>query len=415
MAVINPETYNPEVYTSGQVYGMVVAEALPLSIMNTTPSERRDALYHEVGIVPVALEPAQVYLRGHRGLVSDQTTQTGRSYKIRGSGNAILHARTIDPDVHTVHICSAGNAAQGAVQAARRYGIQVVCEATQGASSAKLNTLRREGAIVNAVHPEFEDGRQAAILQGEQHHHASIEAYDQVETIAGQATVGWETLSDLLGRSQRGEISLHTDPIKLFVPVGGGGLIAGIACVIKWAKDEGLLGRNNVHVIGVQMEGCDALKRSADYTRAGYEPPKDLFAVGPPFDPSCDGTAVRKPGRLTSAIVADPTFVTDILAITPGELGVAMDEATKRHGQSIEPAGALSLAGAKRYAETHPFDRRGPAETLITFTTGANVSPETSELFRERAATWRQQRAARAAAGLVAYRNKLWDLSGRRR
>lgn len=410
--MINIETYNPEAYTSQQVYERVMLEALPLSVLNPEFSARRDALYNEVGVVRVCLEPSRVDFRGHKGLTSNQTVQECGSYKVRGSANAVLHAREIDPNLTDIHICSAGNAAYGALQACSQYGIKLTSQCVKTASPAKIGTLRLEGATVHNVHDEFEGGRQAALLLGEQQHHATIEAYDQIETIAGQATIGWETLADLLERGNKGEIDLHNDSIKLFAAVGGGGHISGIACVLKWARGQGLIGPSNVQLIGVQMEGCDAMKRSIDYERWGVTPPQDLFAEGPSFDPKCDGTAVRQPGRLTRAIIADPELVTDIITVSEGELGQAMKELTAIHNVMVEPAGALSQAGAKKYANAHPFDRRRPAETLITFTTGANVSPDLYRHFMTRAKEWRNEQVISESVRLEAYREYLRSLGG---
>ena len=401
-----------ERFTSTQVCNLVLEQALPLSPFHEGSSDRRDAVY---GLVrPVDLERMAVDVRGHRLLNSDQTNQLGGSYKLRGSTHALLAALDADPALTDVHIASAGNAANGALQACLALGqrlgraLRLGAECTTGASETKMGILQYGGATVNNRHARFVDAREAARVLGEQPGHVTLDAYDAVETIAGQATVGWETLFDLVGQASVGRIDLHHTPIKLFVPVGGGGLISGIASVMFWAKEQGLIGQN-VQVIGVQMQGCDAMKRYRDYVLSGELPPADLFADGLRFSGKADGTAVETPGELTRAVCSDPNFVADIVTVSEGELGLAMANATRCHGYEIEPAGALSLAGACLYAGEHPAQPRAgaPSETLITFTTGANVAPDLYEYFMLAAAGLLESRRLAGAAALDAYRDVL--------
>lgn len=406
-----PPANDAEHYTSAEVYARVMDQALGLSLHNSEPSNLRDVMYQMV--TPVALERLPMVSYGHRLLDSDQTTQRGGSYKVRGATHALAMALRADPNLTDVHICSAGNAATGALVACNAYveGLRLTVECVEDASAVKVDALRVGGAIVHPVHTRFGDGQKAARQQGAQPGHAVIEAFDQIETIAGQSTIGWETLEDLQAQAARGEIDLHTTPIKLFVPVGGGGLISGIACVMRWAKDAGMVGEN-VQVYGVQMEGCDAMKRYVDCVRLGGTP-GDLFEEGLPFNPKSDGTAVLEPGLLTRAVVADPRFVAGIYGVSEGELGIAMADLTKSHSRNIEPAGALALAGARQYMQANPASlRQGPPETIVTFTTGANVSSGLYVHFMDKAATLRRRCKQQEQAELEAYHGRLRNMAG---
>ena len=402
MTMVAERTTVSERLTSVDVYNQVIAQALELSVLHEGPLPLRDELYGTIGVVPVELEPGPAPLGNHRELISNQTVQECGAYKVRGSANAFLRARERAPGLETVFIASAGNAAAGLEQACRPYGVKVVCEATKQASSAKVGTLRMSGAKVNNVHDTFEDARMAARTKpdADPERLATIDAYDAPETMGGQATIGWETLKSLLEMAERGQIDLHRDPIKLFVPVGGGGIIAGIASVVKWAKDQGYLGRENVQVIGAQMEGCDAMSRQVREVRLGRTPAENLFEKGPRYNPDCDGTAVMRPGKLTAALVADPEFVASIMTVTPEALGIAMDELSAHHHVWVEPAGALAHAAATKYAQLFPAKKAEDGELFVTFTTGANISPDLRQKFNNLASSsrkWQETERARRA------------------
>lgn len=374
------------IVTSQEAYLRVMAE---MELLRGDSPRLREMRAMGIDVVP--LEPAHLDLRGHTGLVSNQTELPTESYKVRGMANAFLSVRDKNPSLTEVHIASAGNAAKGLAYVAKKSGVKATAECVLGVSSKKHADLIAMGASVNVVYADLEDGMTQAEKDGAAEGHAVIHAFDQEAVIAGQATIGLETLADLLERQRQsgGRFDLHTDKVKLFVPVGGGGLIAGIACVMKWAKDEGLIGRDNVQVIGVQMEGCDAMKRRVECIRRGEVPPADLFAVGPSFDGRSDGTAVRRPGVLTAAIVADAEYVKEIMLVTPGELGQAMVDLRWTQRKRIEPAGALSAAAASKYAQEYPAtDRRYPEkrETLVTFVTGASVDETLFAEFEQQAA-----------------------------
>lgn len=382
-------------------------------VCEVEPSPLRDTMDLVLGSDPIALRRLPVTAYGHRLWNSDQAQRPSESYKVCGGTYALAAALRANPDLRGVAMASAGNAIGGVAWARPVLeklcgrSIELVAECTTGASELKLDKLRSCGVTVHNVHKSFSLARKAADLRGKQPGWATLEAYDSYDTMAGQSRIAWEALASLLRQADRGEIDLHETLITIFDPVGGGGKLNATASVVRWAKDQGIVGEN-VQVMGVQMDGCDAKARYRKYVLAGLQPPADLFAEGLPFNPKADGTAVEEPGELTRAIACDPRFVADILTVSEGELGLAMAALTKCRGRRIEPAGALSLAGAWQHGAMYPSRPRvAPPETLVTFTTGANVSDELYGYFMDKAAETRRERDEASRV----YREKMWNLA----
>jgi threonine dehydratase len=398
-----------EALNSREVYEAVMAEALPLNVLEVPEavgSERREAFYDLVERTP--LVRSHYDLKGHRGLMKDETVQPSGAYKIRGSTNAVMRAHENDPDLELLYIASAGNAANAATIVGSQFGVTTHVQGMRSMSRKKASDLKQNGAQVHDKYETLEDAMDSAAWRGQQERATSLHPFDQVEVIAGQATAGFELLADLLDAQERGQLDLLRDPIKLFVPVGGGGLISGVACAVRWAKDQGWLGDSNVQVIGVQMEGCDAMNRAVQKLRQGQEP-DNLFRPGE-FNKNSDGTAVLKPGKLTLAVVADKEFVQDIVLVSETELGAAMRKSSTR-GSRVEPAGALARAGAEAYARTYPAGPRGQAaETLITFQTGGNVSDELYEHFMQLDAAATERQYQQEQAERRSYQERMYAL-----
>jgi len=315
-----------------------------------------------------------------RVIVADDTVQESGAFKSRGAASAALAT-----PAQVLVAASAGNHGNGLAVAGRKLGKQVVIEAAADVSPVKAAKMARNGAVVNAIHESVDAAMPAAHSKAEPDSVAFVHPYDNIDVIAGQATAGLEMLDQLLIEGDRGQIDLHKDPIEIFIPIGGGGLVTGVASVFYWAKTVGLVGENLV-VRGVQMEGCDAMRRVVD---GQVEP---LFAEGE-FNPACDGTAVTRVGSLAKSIVSDTRFVQDIMTVTEAELGKAMRHLENLQDKRIEPAGALSMAGAQKTMKQNGYDSR----TYLTMSTGKNVSNETWQHFME--ASYAQSRPLSKALG----------------
>jgi threonine dehydratase len=342
----------------------VLELALPLSqFADNNPY--RAMFYERMGIRKAE---CSVFTNGdHRVYIADDTVQESGSFKSRGAAYA---AMTSSSSVLTA--ASAGNHGNGVAIAGRRLGKEVVIEAAATASEVKVTNMKRNEATVHAVHTSVDAAMPAAKNLAREKSGTFIHPYDDLRVIAGQATLGFDTLAELLADESSGHFDLMHDPAKVFVPIGGGGLISGVASVFRWAKDVGVIGEQ-VQVIGVQMEGCDAMRRSVEELQAYRSGP--LFAEDE-FNPACDGTAVQDVGSLTLQIAADKRYVADIVTVSEAELGHAMQELVVAQGKRIEPAGALSMAGA--LVDMHQNET---PSIYMTVSSGRNVSQETWDHF----------------------------------
>lgn len=400
--------------TSQEVYEAVLAEARQLSVLEPGDSIERDAFYGEMGVLRTPLTEAHYDASGHVSYIKLEAQRSG-SYKTRGAAYAVrrAHQQALERGVplQRLAIASAGNAAKGVADAGNALGLETTAHVIDGASPIKVGNILAVGGSVQSGYDKLEAAMQGADADGRQDGVATIHAFDQVEVMAGQATVGFELVADLLALQAQGKLDTLTDPVKLFVPIGGGGLISGVACAVRWAKDIGLLGEGNVQVVGVQMQGCDAMNRAVKLLRRNKVVPTDLFddpRKSRPFNGKADGVAVRTPGELTSKIVADSRFVADILLVSEGELGQAMTKLSRTHGTTVEPAGALSMAGALRYGKQYPATRRqGNSEHLVTITSGLNVDESTFDYFMQAAESTRNKDERRRQDALEQYRATL--------
>jgi threonine dehydratase len=272
------------------------------------------------------------------------------SFKLRGAYNKIAN---LDPDVRAKGIitASAGNHAQGVALAARRLGIEAVIVMPRTTPSIKVDAVRRLGGQVVLHGDGFDDAlaetRRLEATRGL----TFVPPYDDPDVIAGQGTVGMEILRQ------------HPDPIEaIFVPIGGGGLAAGIASFVKYLRPD-------IKVIGVEPDDAASM---AAAIHAGYRVTLDqvgLFA---------DGVAVRQVGEETFRICRD--LIDEVITVTTDEICAAIKDTFDDTRASAEPSGAVGLAGLKRYAE-----RRLGTGSLITINSGANLNFDRLRHIAERA------------------------------
>jgi threonine dehydratase len=261
------------------------------------------------------------------------------SFKIRGAYNriALLSGEEKSRGVITA---SAGNHAQGVAYAASKLGLRARVVIPKTTPSIKVEAVRRYGAEVNLVGDDYADAvahcRELAAATGM----TLIPAYDDLDVIAGQATVALEIL-----RQARRDLA------SILVPVGGGGLAAGIAAVIKAVRPE-------VRVIGVESDDSDAMAQSL---RAGRRVKLDRVGA------FADGVAVREVGIHSFELCQK--YLDDCITVSVDNICAAMRDAFEETRCVLEPAGALSIAGLKQMAEAG----RLPGGNAIAIASGANV------------------------------------------
>ncbi|TAM63013.1 MAG: threonine ammonia-lyase, biosynthetic [Rhodanobacter sp.] len=311
-----------------------------------------------------ALEPAPLLTArlGHAVLLKREDQQPVFSFKLRGAYN---HMVQLDPAQRArgVIAASAGNHAQGVALAAAKLGIHATIVMPVTAPRVKVDAVRRiGGAMVQVVltGDSYSDAQAEAARRQAIDGKTFVHPFDDRDVIAGQATVGLEIL-----RQHRGP--LHA----VFVPVGGGGLLAGVAACIKLLRPE-------VKVIGVQAQDSDAMARSLETGQRVLLDQVGLFA---------DGTAVKQVGALTFALCR--RHVDAMLRVDTDEVCAAIRDVYEGTRSVPEPAGALALAGLKQYAASHPAGDGA----LVAIVSGANMNFDRLRFVAERAEVGEQREA----------------------
>ena len=261
------------------------------------------------------------------------------SFKIRGAYNRIALLNQ-EQKSRGVIAASAGNHAQGVAYAAAKLNLRARVVIPKTTPSIKVEAVSRYGAEVDLVGDDYADAlarcRELVAATGM----TLIPAYDDLDVIAGQATVALEIL-----------LQAGRDLTSIFIPVGGGGLAAGIAAVIKAARPE-------VRVIGVEPDDSDAMAQSL---RAGRR--VRLDRVGG----FADGVAVREVGIHSFELCQK--YLDDCITVSVDKICAAMRDVFEDSRCVLEPAGALSIAGLTRMAEAGRL-RSGQA---VAIASGANV------------------------------------------
>ncbi|MDH5655578.1 MAG: threonine ammonia-lyase, biosynthetic [Spirochaetia bacterium] len=271
------------------------------------------------------------------------------SFKLRGAYHKI--ARLSEAERSNGIICaSAGNHAQGVALSANRLGIDATIVMPRTTPRIKVNAVEHFGVTVVLAGDSYSDAYKQCLKLVEETGMTFIHPFDDPEVIAGQGTIGHELLQQC------------PDLDMVFVPIGGGGLIAGIASYIKYL-------RPNVKIIGVQPEDSDAMFQSVNKKKRVELESVGIFA---------DGVAVKKVGELTYKIVSK--LVDEIITVTTDEICSAIKSIYEDTRSIVEPAGALAVAGVTKYVHTHNIlDHK-----LIAINSGANMNFERLQFVSER-------------------------------
>ena len=282
------------------------------------------------------------------------------SFKIRGAYNRIVRLSAGERSKGVI-AASAGNHAQGVALSAQRLGIRAVIVMPCTTPDIKVDAVKAFGAEVVLVGDHYAEAQQHAETLAADARLSLVHPFDDPLVIAGQGTVAVE----LLRQSPE-------DLAAVFVPVGGGGLIAGMAAYITT-----LLPR--VRVVGVEPTDADAMAQSLAAGRRVRLDEVGVFA---------DGVAVQQVGALTFPIVQ--ATVSEIIRVTNDEICAAIKDIFDDTRTVAEPAGALAVAGLKRYVERGPLGPSGsvgPAhgQRLAAVVSGANMNFDRLRFVAERA------------------------------
>jgi threonine dehydratase len=276
---------------------------------------------------------------GHPVLLKREDLTPVFSFKLRGAYNRITALRP-EELARGVIAASAGNHAQGVAFAARRLDIACRIVMPRTTPSIKVAAVRRLGAAIDLVGDSYSDAADFCAELVLRTGAVSIPPYDDLDVIAGQATIGLE----LLRQAPR-------DLGSIFVPVGGGGLISGVAAVVKELRPW-------VRIVGVHAASSDAMQRSLS---AGHRVRLDRVGI------FADGVAVKQVGELTFELCKK--YVDDIVVVSVDEICAAIQDAFEDTRTVLEPAGALSIAGLKRVHGAGGL----PSGPAVAIASGANV------------------------------------------
>ena len=299
------------------------------------------------------LEPARNLSArlGNQALIKREDLQSVFSFKLRGAYNKMVNLTPAELS-RGVIAASAGNHAQGVALAAGRLGCRAVIVMPTTTPELKINAVRSRGAQAVLYGESFTDAYQHALVLQEREGLTFVHPFDDPDVIAGQGTIGMEILRQ------------HQGPIEaIFVAIGGGGLIAGIAAYVKQVRPE-------IRIIGVQTHDSNAMAKSL---AAGK--PVDLTEVGL----FSDGTAVKRVGDETFRLCR--RYVDEIVLVDTDQICAAIKDDFEDSRAILEPAGALAIAGMKSWAEQSGVKDR----TLIAVAGGANMNFDRLRFVSERA------------------------------
>ncbi|WP_028632089.1 threonine ammonia-lyase, biosynthetic [Pseudomonas parafulva] len=303
--------------------------------------------------VETPLQPAgQLSARlGNQILLKREDLQPVFSFKIRGAYNKLAQL-TPQELARGVVTASAGNHAQGLALAAREMGIKATIVMPKTTPEIKIEGVRSRGGKVVLHGDSFPEALAYSLKLVDEKGFVYIHPYDDPHTIAGQGTVAMEILRQHPGRLD-----------AIFVPVGGGGLIAGIAAYVKYLRPD-------IKVIGVEPDDSNCLQAAMAAGERVVLPQVGLFA---------DGVAVAQIGQHTFDICRH--HVDEVVTVSTDEICAAIKDIYDDTRSITEPAGALGVAGIKRYVEMHGVT----GHTLVAIDSGANVNFDRLRHVAERA------------------------------
>ena len=301
---------------------------------------------------PLDAAPSLSARMGQKIWLKREDLQPVFSFKLRG---AYAKMMSLSPKAREAGViaASAGNHAQGVALAAKKLKIRAVIVMPVTTPEIKVKAVQGHGAEVVLFGDAYDEACDHAYELAKKGGLTFVHPYDDPEVIAGQGTVGMEILRQ------------HSGPIEaIFVPVGGGGLIAGVAAYVKFVRPD-------IKIIGVEPEDADCLYQALKAGKRVQLAQVGLFA---------DGVAVRKIGEEPFRIARE--YVDEVIRVSNDEICAAIKDVFNETRSVAEPAGALGVAAIKKYVAKH-----GPSKTkgdLVAVISGANINFERLRYVAER-------------------------------
>ncbi len=297
-------------------------------------------VYQVASETPLDRAPLLEERLGNRVLLKREDLQSVFSFKIRGAYNKVANLLPEERKSGVI-AASAGNHAQGVALACLRLDIPAIIVMPVTTPQIKVDAVRRMKAEAILFGDSYDEAYVHARELSLAKRLTFVHPYDDPEVIAGQGTIGMEILRQ------------HTEPIDaIFVPVGGGGLIAGLGTYVKYLRPQ-------TRIIGVEPEGSAALYRSLKDQKRVILDKVDIFA---------DGVAVKQIGEEAFRLAKD--CVDEVIRVNADEICAAIKDIFDDTRSIAEPAGALGVAGLKKYVQAQGVSGR----SLVAIVSGANVN-----------------------------------------
>ena len=301
---------------------------------------------------------------GNQVWLKREDTQPVFSFKLRGAYNKM--SRLSSEELARGVVCaSAGNHAQGVAFSAHRLGCRAVIVMPVTTARLKSDAVIALGGQVILYGDSYSDAHAHALELQKLHQYVFVHPFDDPDVIAGQGTIGMEILRQH-----------HQHIHAVFVAIGGGGLISGVAAYIKAVRPE-------IKVIGVQMADSDAMIRSINAGQRCQLAEVGLFS---------DGTAVKLVGEETFRMTRE--LVDGFIAVDTDAVCAAIKDAFEDTRSILEPAGAMSIAGMKQYITQHGLK----GQNLVAITCGANMNFDRLRFVAERAEAGEEREALLAVS-----------------
>jgi threonine dehydratase len=300
---------------------------------------------------PLEVAPNLSARLNNKLLLKREDMQPVFSFKLRGAYNKMVQ---LPPDIlkQGVIAASAGNHAQGVALAAKKLGTQAIIVMPVTTPQVKIDAVKARGGNVMLHGDSYDDAYVYARQLEQEKALTFIHPFDDPYVIAGQGTIGMEIMRQ------------YQQPIHaIFVAIGGGGLIAGIAAYIKRLRPE-------IKIIGVEPVDANAMYQSL---QAGHR--VNLSQVGL----FADGVAVKEVGKETFRLCQE--YVDEIILVSTDDTCAAIKDVFEDTRSILEPAGALAIAGAKAYVEREQIE----GQTLVAVACGANMNFDRLRFVAERA------------------------------
>jgi threonine dehydratase len=332
---------------------------------NDYPEKIRNARVYDVAIpTPLEPQPNLAARINNQVLLKREDMQPVFSFKLRGAYNKMAN---LSPDAlkRGVITASAGNHAQGVALAAKNAGCRAVIVMPTTTPQIKIDAVRNRGGEVILAGDSYTDAYDYALKLEKEEQLTFVHPFDDPDVIAGQGTIGKEILDD------------YPEPIEaIFCPVGGGGLIAGVAAYIKSERPE-------IKIIGVEVSDANAMTLSLKKGERVTLDQVGLFA---------DGKAVKLVGEETFRLCQQ--YVDDMILVDNDAICAAIKDVFEDTRSILEPTGALAVAGLKLYAQQHKLH----GKTLVAIASGANMSFDRLRFVAERAEIGEKREAVLAVS-----------------